>query len=135
MSDKNTIHPLLKVVPYVLALGIGVIAFLIYHRDARKAIEKANVDFPLLTFDEAVSDKVLEIYCPPEVRCATPPFWIVLEGNRKISIKTYDDSESKATFASIISIGDSLVKRKGSDTLFVFEDEKVSKFPLKFILE
>ena len=135
MSGSNTIHPLLKVVPYVLALGIGALAFFIYHFEARNAIEKTNLDFPLLTFDEAVSAKVLEIYCPPEVRCATPPFWIVLDDHRKISIKTYNDLDSRVTFASIISIGDSLEKRKHSDTLFVFEDEKVNKFPLKFILD
>src|SRR5687767_14400492 len=76
-----------KIFPHLLAVGIFVIAFLIYDRVSDKAIEEVKIDFPLLTYEQPIAAKVKEIYCPPELRCAGPRVFVILDSKVKKTIK------------------------------------------------
>lgn len=116
---------------FVLVALIGFIAFKLYDRKAREVILKTKLEFKALNSENFLRSNVKEVYCPPEVRCATPPVWIVLSDGRKFGVNAHYDLERKFTLSSIISVGDSLVKMEGSDTLFVFENHKMSRFLIK----
>jgi hypothetical protein len=110
---------------------ISFICFKVYEHDSNEAISKAESEFSLLKKADFLNSNVKKVYCPPELRCATPPAWVVLNDDRKISINANFDVEDKVTLSDIISAGDSLVKAAGSDTLFVFENGKMSSFLIK----
>jgi hypothetical protein len=50
---------------------------------------------------------------------------------KKVSINVHEDIENKVAFKSILSVGDSLAKKEGSDTLFLYQSGKVSIFRMR----
>jgi len=122
---------LLRSTFYILAVGIGLILFLEYHRRASKAVEKSKADFPSLKIEQPLAEKVIEIYCPPEVRCSTPPILVVLSDRKKMSINLVESFDPDVKLVYAISVGDSLVKGSNSDTLIVYKSDKPHRFLIR----
>jgi hypothetical protein len=83
-----------------------------------------------LTFDEAFSETIVKIFCPPEVRCATPPVSVILASGKKRSIYAGKDVSNTVRLVNFLSVGDYLVKESGSDTLNVYRNNELTTFVL-----
>jgi hypothetical protein len=131
MTKKNILTVLLKMMPYIIVLIIGLLWFLRYDSNAKKAIEETKANFPLLTRDEPLTGKVMEIYCPREIRCSTPPILVILKRGQKKSINSDESIDRTTSLIKFISVGDSLAKKSNNDTLYVYKKEKVRSFLIR----
>lgn len=111
-----------KIIPHVIAVIIALIWFFVYHRNSSDAIKIANSDFPQITKSDSLSEIVVEIYCPKELRCSTPPVLLILKSKRKIAINAHENTEGDSFFNQTITGGDSLVKRANSDTIYLYKN-------------
>jgi hypothetical protein len=132
MTDRYVPSLLVRIVPHTIAIGIAVVGFLIYDRNATNAIERTRIEFPIVTHEEPLNEKVIERYCPPEVRCSTPPVSLIFRGGKKNSIIAYESLDGSTTFIDLIAVGDSLVKELMNDTLVVYKDGKATIFRLHY---
>jgi hypothetical protein len=123
-----------KIVPFVVGIGIFVtlfaVLFLDYSRRSGESIERANIEYPRLTLEEEFSGTVATIFCPPEVRCSTPPARVFPASGKKRSIYASKDVSNTTYLDDFLSVGDYLVKESGSDTLNVYRNNVLTVFVL-----
>lgn len=110
-----------KIIPYIIAVIIGLIWFFVYDRNANEAIKMVNSDFPQIIKSDHLNEIVVETYCPKELRCSAPPVFLILKSKRKIAVNAHKNIDGDSFFIQKISVGDSLVKHSNSDTIYVYE--------------
>jgi hypothetical protein len=113
----------------VLLFIVLVACYFIYTtNDADKLFDEAEKQFPSLNNSDSVNSIVIEIYCPPSpiVRCASKSY--IITEMKKFSINNKYDLSKKVSLNSLLSAGDSLVKRSNCDTLYLYDHEQTVDF-------
>ena len=107
-------------------LTIGFICAMVGTYIEHKWLEKLFEEFPEITLNARFQSKVEELYTNGGrkfVTLKTQKFALPAAGNNLYSFKYPQE---------ILSIGDSIVKNKNSDTLYLFHDHKKYWFKLSF---
>jgi len=110
----------------MIFLSIGLVGAMVWTYLEYKWLEKLYKEFPEIVLNSEIQSTVEELYINGGrkfVTLKTQKFALPAAGNKLYSFKYPQE---------ILSIGDSIVKNKNSDTLYLFHDNKKYWFKLSF---
>jgi hypothetical protein len=104
-----------------IAAGVGMIILVDYMIERRKGSQKWKHEFVNVTRSDALNQHIKDVYCPPTIRCVGGAVFIVLTDGKKYFLNTRYDAKAAKLLTSIVTVGDSISKVGGSDSLFVYK--------------
>jgi len=120
---------------YLLPIILTALALLIYilylsGEDDRKYIKKINKEFKKPLINDSISGRIFYIE-PAHPNVKNTASQIILNNNQKIWLRSSDNhSYEISNLCDYIKINDSIVKNRGSDTLYVFRERSLKFFVL-----
>ncbi|HNW54532.1 MAG TPA: hypothetical protein PKN21_09705 [Bacteroidales bacterium] len=110
----------------IIIMAIGIIGAIVGTYFEHKRIEKLHVEFSSVSIDTYFENKI------EDVSIEKGAIFVTLK-SKKIFLNVIDNKSYSFKYPQeILSIGDSIVKNKNSDTLYLFHDNKKYWFKLSF---
>jgi len=110
----------------ITIMTIGFICAIVGTYFEHKRIEKLHVEFSSVSIDTYFENKIEDVYIEKGA------IFVTLK-SKKLFLNVIDNKLYSLKYPQeILSIGDSIVKNKNSDTLYLFHDNKKYWFKLSF---
>lgn len=108
---------IIKGVLFLVFMSFVIWKFNKTSKEAEDIMKKTNKDYPLLRLKDSVDGIIINIYKPPLLKIAASTMYVVLSNGTKYYVSVED--QQIVNNSNFLNIGDSLIKRSGSDTLII----------------